>query len=315
MTRLPLRAAWVLALVLAGPAAAEPALRLRWLGTAGFSIEAGDSVLLHDPYLSRRGLLRLLLRRYEPDAEVLSPLLDPDGPVPELARAGLVLIGHSHWDHLGDAAWLARRTGATLVGSGTSVAIARGYGLAPDRGRRAAFGERLREGPFEIRVIESRHAPVLFGRVPLEGRIETPPDGPIHALSFVLGDARSYLIRHVPSGARIYLTSSAAVYGPALDALRAEGVQVDVLLAAIQGREPGYARALVAALRPRRVVPHHYDDFFRPLDDPRAAEPRDPDDLAAFEAEVRAAAETEGVALEVVRLGLFERLEVFGGGR
>ncbi|TDJ10782.1 MAG: MBL fold metallo-hydrolase, partial [Deltaproteobacteria bacterium] len=38
-------------------AAAQP-VKLRWLGVAGFTIEAGDSVLVLDPYLSRPGLLR-----------------------------------------------------------------------------------------------------------------------------------------------------------------------------------------------------------------------------------------------------------------
>ena len=34
----------------------------------------------------------------------------------ELGRAAAILVGHSHYDHLGDAPWLARRTGAVLVG-------------------------------------------------------------------------------------------------------------------------------------------------------------------------------------------------------
>ena len=83
--------------------------------------------------------------------------------------------------------------------------------------------------------------------------------------------------------------SSAAVHEPALAALREAGVEIDILLPATMGRSPDYARQLVENLRPRLVVPHHFDDFWRSLDHPQAAAPSDPEDVAAFEAEIRAA--------------------------
>ncbi len=133
--------------------AAEAAgLRVRWLGVAGFSIRDGDAVLLHDPYLSRPGLLRVLFTRYQPDAGVLDPLLSDASPVPELAAARWVLIGHSHFDHLGDAPWIAARTGAELAGSETTLQLARAYGLDASRARRLDPGDSWSAGPFEVRV-------------------------------------------------------------------------------------------------------------------------------------------------------------------
>ncbi|NNL67448.1 MAG: MBL fold metallo-hydrolase, partial [Myxococcales bacterium] len=86
-------------LAAASPARAE--LHVRWLGVAGFAIEAGDDTLIHDPYLSRPGFWRTALNRYVPDAAVIEPLLAADGRAPELGRGDLILIGHSHFDHLG----------------------------------------------------------------------------------------------------------------------------------------------------------------------------------------------------------------------
>jgi L-ascorbate metabolism protein UlaG (beta-lactamase superfamily) len=296
---------------LGAPAAgAERGVTLRWLGVAGFSIRAGEAVLLHDPYLSRPGLLRTLLRRYQPDAAVLEPLLAAGSPVPELGRAGLILVGHSHFDHLGDVPWIAVRSGALVVGSATTAAISRGYGLAAERIRVVGPEHTLREGPFEIRVLESRHARVLAGRVPMPGELSEPPEAPIHALSFKMGGALGYLVTHLPSGTRLFLLSSAGLHPPALQTLADEGVRVDAVLPAIQGRPPGFAESLVRALRPRLVVPHHFDDFWRGLDAPDAATPRDPEDLAAFEREVREAADAAGLQLEVRRPGLFESLAV-----
>jgi len=300
-------------LVVASPwhaAADEGAVRVRWLGVAGFSIEAGDTVLLHDPYLSRPGLLRTLFWSYEADAKVLEPLLEEAGPTPELARASLILVGHSHFDHLGDVPWLALRTGAAVAGTPTTAHISHGYGVDPARTRQVAPGEVWSEGPFDLRAVESRHAKVLFGSVPLPGEVTEPPDAPIHSASFKMGGALGFLVTHRPTGQRIFVLSSAGVSQLALEELRDEGIRADVLLAATGGRQADYVPTLVSMLRPRWVVPHHMDDFFVPLDDPEAAVPADPEDLAAFEAEVAEAADDAGISVDVRRLGLFEVLEL-----
>lgn len=300
----PVLVAFLAGAVLAADAGAE-SLRVRWLGVAGFSIRSGDAVLLHDPYLSRPGLLEVLFTRYEPDPAVLEPLLGAGSPAPELAQARWILIGHSHFDHLGDAAWLAGRSGAELAGSETSLHLARAYGLEESRARRVEPGDAFRAGPFAIQVVESRHARVLLGRVPLEGTLGETPEGPVHAFSFPLGDARGYLVE--ASGLRLFLLSSAAVHEPALNALAGEP-PVDLLLAPTRGRDADYARRLVDALRPRRIVLHHFDDFFRGLDDPEAGAATEPEDLAAFADELRAAATERGLETEIAVLELFEAL-------
>jgi L-ascorbate metabolism protein UlaG (beta-lactamase superfamily) len=301
-------AALLLALLAAAPAVAE--VRVRWLGVAGFTLESGETAIAHDPFLSRPGALRSLLRRYVPDENVLARFIAPDSPAAGLGRAKLYLVGHSHYDHLGDVPWLAARTQGRVVGSATTAAIAQGYGLAPDETEVAGPGAVLSEGPFEVRVFASGHAKVLFGRVPLEGDLTEPPEAPIHAASFVLGDARGYLVTERASGLRVVLLSSAAVDPEALAAIGQEFAPVDALLPATMGRDADYARLLVEALRPRLVVPHHFDDFNTSLDDPTAGAPSDENDLAAFEAELQAAAKAEGVALEVHRPKLFEAIEL-----
>jgi L-ascorbate metabolism protein UlaG (beta-lactamase superfamily) len=304
---LALVSAVALGLAVAGPAPGAEAVRVRWLGVAGFTIAAGDDTLIHDPYLSRPGFLRTFFLPYVPDEAVLTPLLAPDGPAPGLGRGEWILIGHSHFDHLADAPWIAERTGATIVGSGTTVAISKGYGLPDAQLRRADPGAVLRAGDFTVRVVESRHMTLpLTGRPPAPGTVETPPAWPLRAVDFRLGDARGYHVTHRPSGLRLFLLSSAGLYRPALEALRAEGVGAEVLLVAISGRPDDFARVLLETFRPRVVVPHHFEDFFVPLDAPGAATPLDADDLDAFTAEVRAAAEALGLDVEVRRPALLE---------
>jgi hypothetical protein len=160
----------------ASPAAAD--VSVRWLGIAGFTLTSGETTIAEDPFLSRPGILDTLFRLYVPDEAVLSRFLGPDSPAPELARAKLYLVGHSHYDHLGDVPWLASRTQGRVVGSATTSAIARGYGLAPDEAIIVGPGAALEEGPFEVRVFASQHAKVLLGRVPFEGELTDPPETP-----------------------------------------------------------------------------------------------------------------------------------------
>jgi L-ascorbate metabolism protein UlaG (beta-lactamase superfamily) len=313
----PMRTACIaLALCWATAAWAEEpvGVSVRWLGVAGVSIRDGDAVLLHDPFFSRPGLMRVLFEYYEPDAALLERLLTPGGPAPELASADWILVGHAHYDHLGDAPFLAARSGARLVGSRTALNLAQGYGLPAERTLHAQPGDVLDAGPFEVRVIESRHAKVALGRVPFEGEVSAPPRGAVHAFSFKLGDARDYLVTHRASGLRIYLSSSAGRHLPALEGLAAEGVRTDLLLAAPIGRDAGHAADLVRTLQPRIAMAWHFDDLFTRADEPAADAPRDPADLEAFEAELRAAAEALRVPLEVRRPVLFEAVALAPGG-
>jgi L-ascorbate metabolism protein UlaG (beta-lactamase superfamily) len=301
-------AALGLALACALPAGAE--VRVRWLGVAGFTLSAGETTLAHDPYLSRPGLLRTLFRSYVPDEAVLGRFVGAGSPAPELAHASLYLVGHSHYDHLGDVPWLALRSGGRVVGSATTAAIARAYGLPEGRALIASPGAVLEEGAFEVRVVASQHAKVLLGRVPFEGELTEPPEAPIRASAFKLGDARGYLVTERASGLRILLLSSANRSAAALEKLGQAVAPVDLVLAAASGRDPDYARDLVRTLRPRLVVPHHFDDFTVPIDAPTAGAPRDEDDLAAFEEELRAAVTSENLTVDVRRPKLFQLLTI-----
>ena len=128
-----------------------------------------------------------------------------------------------------------------------------------------------------------------------------PPEAPIRASAFELGDARGSLVPERASGLRVLLLSSANRSAAALERLGQAVAPVDLVLVAASGRDPEYARDLVRTLRPRLVLPHHFDDFTAPIDDPAAGAPSDEDDLAAFEQELRAAAAAEGLTLDVRR--------------
>jgi len=73
-------------------------MKITWLGHAGFRIEAGDQVLLLDPWL--RG----------------NPSFDEDHFDAAIEGATHVLITHGHFDHTANAVEISKATGAPLVG-------------------------------------------------------------------------------------------------------------------------------------------------------------------------------------------------------
>src|SRR5947207_4894508 len=118
---------------------AGAALRLSWLGTAGFIVESGDTTLLVDPFLTRPPLTRIA-RRVVPDDLAIAR------HVPK--RVDAVLCGHSHYDHVADAPRIAKLTKAKLVGSASTCAWGRAEGLAenqlvqvPANGAVVCFGD------------------------------------------------------------------------------------------------------------------------------------------------------------------------------
>src|SRR5205809_7489098 len=72
--------------------------RIRFLGVAGYEIVSSEHRILIDPFLS---------------GSPLAPCRHEDLEVPDV-----VLVSHAAYDHLGDAAEIASRTGAPVVCGG-----------------------------------------------------------------------------------------------------------------------------------------------------------------------------------------------------
>jgi L-ascorbate metabolism protein UlaG (beta-lactamase superfamily) len=137
------------------------ALRVEWLGTAGFVIRTEATTLLIDPFLSRPSLLRTGFMRLSPTAPAWLP-----------AQVDAVLCGHSHYDHLLDAPGIAAKTGAKLCGSRTTCAFGRAAGVPEERLVEVPASGRV----FEVGDITVRFVPSLHGRL---GRTWVPFPGEV----------------------------------------------------------------------------------------------------------------------------------------
>ena len=230
-------------------------LSIEWLGCSGFRLELEGTTLLIDPYVSRVPLKSVLARR--------AATGDADLVARHVPRADAVLIGHAHFDHAMDAPHIARATGAVVHGSRSTAVLMGLHGLAD----RAVEVEPYRVypiGPFDVTFVPSAHSKLVLGLA-----VNSPGDISCEHLDDLTpgayGCGQVYGIHLRAGGATLYHQGSAELVD---DAVVHRGV--DVLLAGIAGRgySSRYLERAIRHLEPRIVVPHHHDDFFRPLDQP-----------------------------------------------
>jgi L-ascorbate metabolism protein UlaG (beta-lactamase superfamily) len=251
----------------------DSALALQWLGTAGFRLLSRGHHLWFDPHLSRHSLAQLALGPIRPDIQRI---------VEDVDIAHAVAIGHSHFDHALDAPAIARMHGARVYGASDTLNWCRGSGVAEHQlFELRGDGEVYREGPFALRGFRSEHSPFLAGKVPFPGRIAQPFSGPAPVSAWRVGQV---LTLHADSpGGSVHHVGSAALVEAEL-----RGVQADVVMACTIGRHatPHFARRLVETLRPKLLIPCHWDRFWEPMDRPARQIPGN--DLLGFLEEVAA---------------------------
>lgn len=241
------------------PPASGSALTAAWLGTTAVLLSDGEHSLMVDPFFTRpQGWLRLLTnQQIAPDEETIARGLSKA----RLANLAAVLVSHSHYDHAMDAAVVARLSGALLAGSQSTANIGRGGGLPESQIRVINNNEPMTFGSFTVTFIPSRHAGATGGRP--TGDITEPLTPPAHYLDYKQGGTYSILVEHTLGA--VLLHGSAGFVSGAL-----KNKKADVVFLGIALREDleSYLAETVDAVGAKRVIPTHWDDFTRSLNQP-----------------------------------------------
>jgi L-ascorbate metabolism protein UlaG (beta-lactamase superfamily) len=226
-------------------------VRVRWLGTAGYELEADGHVVLVDPYVSRIGLWQAIRGPVVPDLAAIDR---------EVRRADAVFVGHSHFDHAMDVPAIALRTGARVYGSRSTANLCLAAGVpaaqvVPCEGR-----EVVDVGPFKVTLVPSAHSPFGLGRkVPFAGDIPISCEIPMRATRYRCGQCFGFAIE--VAGLTLYHMGSAELRE---DEVRHRDVDLLFLCIAARHYTERFLPRTFGRLRPRVVLPTHYDNFFRP---------------------------------------------------
>jgi L-ascorbate metabolism protein UlaG (beta-lactamase superfamily) len=118
-------------------------LAVRWTGFANFELAYRDKIILLDAFIDRGS-------NYPPLGFAAN----------DVKRADVIIIGHGHFDHMADAASIAVRTGALVVGAPvtTEKLLSQSVPATQIRTVTGKHGEVLQFDGFTIEPILARHA-------------------------------------------------------------------------------------------------------------------------------------------------------------
>ncbi|NNE99520.1 MAG: MBL fold metallo-hydrolase, partial [Pyrinomonadaceae bacterium] len=240
-------------------------LRLRYFGAAGWEITDGKVVVLVDPYISR---LKFAGDKNPDDrrpayARNAVPKSDTALIDKLITRADFILVHHSHFDHLGDVPYIARKTGAKVIGTETTNTILRSYGIPRQQLYTVAGGEDYQFENFSVRVIPSIHSALNQKHYHDSRRYNRYTDlkAPLKINQFIEGGSLMFLARF---DRRTVLTMGSMNF---LER-EIEGIHPDILLAGVNGSRLGLynydERLLKVTGYPSIVIPTHWDNFRLP---------------------------------------------------
>jgi L-ascorbate metabolism protein UlaG (beta-lactamase superfamily) len=256
-------------------------------GTTTLLFRDDHNAVMVDAFISRPGLGKVLGGEVATDPALVRNVFG------KVRHVDLLLVSHSHYDHALDAPAVAALTGATLVGSPSTREIGLGGGLPEARIRTMRGGETMTAGAFSVRIFRSLHSP--GDRVP--GTIDAPLSQPASVKAYKQGGTFAYLIER--GGVRILVHPSANFVPGMYRGVKAEVVFLSVGGLGSQSKQfvADYWRETVAATGAKMVVPIHWDDFLRPLDQPMLPLRRFMDDFPAAMAKVMPLAQRDHVAV------------------
>jgi len=260
---------------------------LRYLGAGGLYLEWRGAALLTGPFFSNRNPFIVQFGRLRTDARAVQRGFDGM----QLGEVRAILVGHAHYDHLGDVPDVAREYSpqARIYVNQSGANALKGFPVLEGRvvslqGERADWF-RLTDGdgrllPIRFRAVESAHAPQLWRYHWGAGEIEeewTEEWGSRKTRALHEGKTFAFVIDLLEGDAaetvrfRIYYQDAAAPAGvgqPAFEAPDAHPYDLAVLCMASFRFVKDHPQSILGRLHPSHVLVTHYEDFFRGPDKP-----------------------------------------------
>ena len=236
-------------------------MKVTYLGTTTLLFDDGTDQILFDCHVTRPSIKTCFFGTLSTDTEVADRVLKEF----EIDRLRGIFVSHSHHDHVLDAPYFAERCHADVFGSPSALNVARGGGIAEEQLH--SFGDSLRYqvGAFGITVIPSRHSAPHWFNNDIGKTIDRPLTQPAKMKAFREGGSYDFFVQH---GSESYLIRPSCNYIEG----QLDDIKADVLFLGITelSKKPGAWRETffaetIGKVRPKIVIPIHWDNFFSAL--------------------------------------------------
>ena len=222
-------------------ALALPKTKITWHGHATFEIKTpAGAVLMIDPWLKNPK---------NPNKE--------KSPYSNIKRLDYILVTHGHFDHLADAAKLAKQTGARLI---TNFDLGKQMVKLMDYPKdQMGFDSMINIGG-EIQIARGEVMVAMTNAVH-SSAISNPFDENAGPALYTGGNPAGFVLK-IRGGPTIYHSGDTAYFGDM--AMIGEVYQPDVALLATGGHftmEPAMAARAAMAIKPKLAIPQHFGTF------------------------------------------------------
>jgi len=214
-------------------------IEVQWLGQSTTKITTlTGKVIVIDPFMVNN-----------PKTPVAYKNLDAIGKV------DVILVTHGHGDHTGDVAELAKRTGATVLGSGGLIQTMMDLGwVAPEKAVRFGKGGKVQPAGPQITITQTQaqHTSEITVVDPATKKSTTYP----------AGEPTGFIVE-MENGFKLYHMGDTGLFGDMR--LIGEYYKPDLIMIPIGGhfvmdpKDAAYATSQM--LKPKYAIPFHYGTF------------------------------------------------------
>jgi L-ascorbate metabolism protein UlaG (beta-lactamase superfamily) len=248
-----------------GPGGAE--VNFRWLGTNSWEISFGEKTILFDPWPTRFDS-----GAFSGRFDLKTPLsVDEEVIDRYITKADAILVGHGHFDHIADIPYIAKKTGARVIGSETHSNLLRAYGVPENQIITAEGGEFMQFDGYAIEVIHGLHGFDANKKYIVPTHLITVPPMPQTVEDLPEGDTLIYHIRIADRYSIVAMSTGNYIER------NLTGLRPDVLIAGATGgitQVYKYTERLLGVLgNPRLILPTHWDNFEAPITMPQTPGP------------------------------------------
>ncbi|XDD46207.1 MBL fold metallo-hydrolase [Leptospira sp. WS39.C2] len=245
-------------------------VRVTFLGTTSILLDDGETQILTDGFFTRPSLWKTAFSKIESDQGIILSVLQKA----KINHLKGIFVCHSHYDHVMDAPFVAKITNAKLYGSSSTINVGIGSGLNKENMELFQLGKPVKLGKFSVTVLESKHTPPfrILGKTnatdPNFPNISSPLSQPVKALDYIEGGTFDFLIQHGKN--KILIKSSTNYVTGAFDKINVDVLFLGIAQYSLQplSFQETYYNQTVKKLKPRLVIPIHWDNFFLPLAKP-----------------------------------------------